>query len=67
MSNPSQLDAIDSRYSALAESSCCLSCGGAASRCDIQPGQVCIDLGSGRGADALRMAADVGPGGRVYG
>lgn len=67
MSTPSQLDAIDSRYSSLAESSCCLSCGGAASRCDIQPGQVCIDLGSGRGTDVLRMAADVGPGGRVYG
>lgn len=59
--------AINQRYSALAESSCCLSCGGAAGHCEPKPGQVCVDLGSGRGTDVLRLAAEVGPTGMVYG
>jgi len=59
--------AIDKRYSELAESTCCLSCGGARSYSQPQPGEVCLDLGSGRGNDVLRMALDVGPEGFVYG
>jgi len=58
---------INQRYSALAESSCCLSCGGAAGHCEPKPGQTCVDLGSGRGTDVLRLAAEVGPTGVVYG
>ena len=59
--------AIDARYSALAEESCCLSCGGAARYSRPAPGEVCVDLGSGRGTDALRLAEAVGEKGRVYG
>jgi arsenite methyltransferase len=60
-------EAIDQRYSALAPTECCLSCGGAVGYCEPKPGQVCVDLGSGRGADVLRLAADVGSTGMVYG
>lgn len=60
-------DAIATRYSPLAESSCCLSCGSAAQRCDPRPGQVCVDLGCGRGTDVLRLAEQVGPTGHAYG
>lgn len=59
--------AIESRYGELAESSCCLSCGTAASLCEPTPGQVCVDLGSGRGTDVLRLAERVGPTGHAYG
>ena len=61
------LKSINERYSALAESSCCLSCGGAAGHSEPRPGEVCLDLGSGRGNDALRLAEAVGPEGFVYG
>jgi arsenite methyltransferase len=59
--------AIDQRYSALAESSCCLSCGGAVDHGQPLAGEVCVDLGSGRGQDVLRMAEAVGPEGIAYG
>lgn len=58
---------IDKRYSDLAESSCCLSCGGAIQHAGARKGETCLDLGSGRGTDALRLAEQVGPGGFVYG
>ncbi|MDA3809761.1 MAG: methyltransferase domain-containing protein [Spirochaetaceae bacterium] len=58
---------INVRYSELAESSCCLSCGGALDKSDASKGDVCIDLGSGRGTDALRLAEIVGPEGKVFG
>ncbi len=59
--------AIEQRYSGLAESSCCLSCGGASHYIEAQPGQVCVDLGSGRGTDVLRLAERVGAEGHCYG
>lgn len=59
--------AVSSRYEALAGSACCLSCGGAADLAEPQPGEVCVDLGSGRGEEALRLADTVGPAGFVYG
>ena len=59
--------AIEARYAELAESTCCLSCGSAVSRCDAKAGQICIDLGSGRGTDVLRLAEVVGQGGHAYG
>ena len=58
---------IDKRYSGLAESDCCLSCGGASDYANVKPGEVCVDLGSGRGTDVLRMASEVGDEGFVYG
>lgn len=60
-------DAIQARYSTLAESSCCLSCGSAVSHISATQGQVCVDLGSGRGADVLRLAGLVGEKGHAYG
>lgn len=62
-----ELQEIDKRYSGLAESNCCLSCGGAMEYGQAQPGEVCVDLGSGRGTDVLRMAEEVGDRGFVYG
>jgi arsenite methyltransferase len=58
---------INIRYSALAEESCCLSCGNAISYAGPQPGECCVDLGSGRGTDVLRMAEAVGDKGFVFG
>jgi SAM-dependent methyltransferase len=59
--------AIDIRYSELAETSCCLSCGGAVNHSKASAGEVCVDLGSGRGTDAIRLAEEVGSEGMVYG
>lgn len=58
---------INERYSKLAEDSCCLSCGGAINFSDPKPGEVCVDLGCGRGNDVIRMAQIVGDKGLVYG
>jgi SAM-dependent methyltransferase len=58
---------INNRYSELAESSCCLSCGGAINYSEPLPGEVCVDLGSGRGTDVMRLAEKVGEKGFVYG
>lgn len=58
---------INKRYSELAESSCCLSCGGAINYSNAVTGEICVDLGSGRGTDVLRLAEEVGPEGFVYG
>ncbi|MDC7240576.1 MAG: methyltransferase domain-containing protein [Spirochaetales bacterium] len=60
-------NAINIRYSDLAESDCCLSCGKAVQFAGAGKGEVCIDLGSGRGSDVLRMADQVGEEGYVYG
>jgi len=58
---------INKRYSELAETTCCLSCGGAINYSEARPGEVCVDLGSGRGTDVLRLAEEVGSTGFVYG
>lgn len=62
-----EIKEINDRYSGLAESDCCLSCGGAIDYAEPRPGEVCVDLGSGRGTDVLRMAEKVGENGFVYG
>jgi SAM-dependent methyltransferase len=62
-----EIKEINNRYSELAESECCLSCGGAINYAEPQKGEVCVDLGSGRGTDVLRMAESVGETGFVYG
>jgi len=53
-----QTEAINVRYSGLAEKSCCLSCGGAVNHARPQKNEICLDLGSGRGNDVLRMAEE---------
>ena len=58
---------INKRYSALADTTCCLSCGSAINYSDAVKGEICVDLGSGRGTDALRLAETVGGKGFVYG
>jgi ubiquinone/menaquinone biosynthesis C-methylase UbiE len=61
------LTEINLRYSSLAESSCCLSCGGAINYSGTSEGEVCVDLGSGRGTDVMRLAEATGSSGFVYG
>ena len=58
---------ISKRYSELAESNCCLSCGGALNHAQAAEGEVCVDLGSGRGTDVLRLAETAGKDGFVFG
>ena len=58
---------INKRYSELATTDCCLSCGGAVNYAEPQLNEVCVDLGSGRGTDTIRMAESVGKDGFVYG
>lgn len=58
---------IEKRYDLLAEESCCLSCGGAGNHSKPQAGEICADLGCGRGNDVIRLATDVGKTGFVYG
>jgi ubiquinone/menaquinone biosynthesis C-methylase UbiE len=58
---------INLRYSVLAQDSCCLSCGGALTFAEPRPGECCVDLGSGRGTDVLRLAEAVGENGFVFG
>jgi arsenite methyltransferase len=58
---------IEVRYSLLAEEACCLSCGGAINYAKAKAGETCVDLGSGRGTDVLRMADEVGETGFVIG
>lgn len=61
------IEAVKVRYGKLAESSCCLSCGAAFTHAKPVPGEVCVDLGSGRGHDVIRMAEAVGSEGRAFG
>lgn len=62
-----QYTEIDKRYTELAETSCCLSCGGAINHSKPKLNDVCVDLGSGRGTDVIRLAEIVGEKGFVYG
>jgi arsenite methyltransferase len=58
---------IAKRYDGLSKQSCCLSCGGAFSLANIEPGFVCVDLGCGKGHDVLRMATMTGEKGFAFG
>jgi ubiquinone/menaquinone biosynthesis C-methylase UbiE len=58
---------INKRYSDLADTTCCLSCGGAVNYSEAKEGEVCVDLGSGRGTDVIRLAEAVGKSGFAYG
>ena len=60
-------DAINERYTQLSETSCCLSCGGAINHAKPQIAEICVDLGSGRGNDVIRLAEEIGEKGFVYG
>jgi arsenite methyltransferase len=61
------INAVNARYSALSQTACCLSCGGAVGYGNAKPGEVCVDLGSGQGRDVLRLAGEVGDQGHAYG
>ena len=61
------LDAVGERYNGLAKKSTCLSCGGAVNHASVQAGERCVDLGSGRGRDVVKMAQKAGPDGFVWG
>ena len=61
------IDAINERYTSLSETACCLSCGGAINHANVAVGETCVDLGSGRGNDVIRLADEVGEKGYVYG
>jgi SAM-dependent methyltransferase len=67
MVNFDSIKQIDKRYSKLAKTSCCLSCGGAIDYAKPQKGEICVDLGSGRGTDVIRMAQAAGETGFAYG
>jgi arsenite methyltransferase len=58
---------IEKRYSTLAETECCLSCGGAINLSEPKTGEVCVDLGCGKGSDLIRLREAVGEHGFVYG
>ncbi|MBK8807742.1 MAG: methyltransferase domain-containing protein [Bacteroidales bacterium] len=59
---------IEIRYSELSQDDgCCLSCGGAINYSEPQIGEICVDLGSGKGTDVIRLAQKVGSSGHVYG
>lgn len=62
-----KINAINDRYSVLSEKTCCLSCGGAINHAKASAGEYCVDLGSGRGNDVIRLADEVGEKGYVYG
>jgi len=59
--------AIDIRYSKLAGCGCTLSCGGAINYAQPHTGEICLDIGSGRGNDCITMAGMVGTEGWVFG
>ena len=58
---------IEKRYSTLAETECCLSCGGAINLSEPKQGEVCVDLGCGKGSDLIRLREAVGEEGLVFG
>ena len=62
-----EIQEINNRYSELSNSDCCLSCGSAIDHSKAVIGETCVDIGSGRGNDVLRLAEMVGDTGFVYG
>ncbi len=65
---PSDLDrAVQARYGRLAATEASLSCGGALTLAAPREGETVVDLGCGRGRDALRAGVLVGATGRVVG
>jgi ubiquinone/menaquinone biosynthesis C-methylase UbiE len=61
------LEEVDKRYSQLADGTCCLSCGTALDLGKPAAGEVCVDIGCGKGNDVLKMAVEVGETGFAYG
>ena len=59
--------AVTARYDGLASCCCSLSCGSALDRAELQPGEVLVDLGCGRGQDVIRAAWRVGATGAAIG
>ena len=61
------IKSINERYTSLSQSTCCLSCGGAINYAAVKPGEICVDLGSGRGNDVVKLADLAGESGYAYG
>jgi ubiquinone/menaquinone biosynthesis C-methylase UbiE len=61
------LQAINERYSRLQVSGGSFSCGRAFAFSNPRPGEVCVDLGSGKGGDVFRLAVAVTGSGYVVG
>jgi SAM-dependent methyltransferase len=61
------IKSINERYTSLSQSTCCLSCGGAINYAGVKQGEICIDLGSGRGNDVVKLADLAGESGYAYG
>ncbi|MFN3604169.1 MAG: methyltransferase domain-containing protein [Leptonema sp. (in: bacteria)] len=61
------LEAIKVRYSKEANTQCCLSCGSALEYSYLQPGEVVVDLGSGRGTDVIKATKYIGKTGKAIG
>jgi arsenite methyltransferase len=58
---------ISKRYSELATYDGCPTFEEALNYREAKPGEVCVEIGSGEGTDAIRLAETVGRGGFVYG
>lgn len=70
MPHPDPLElaaAINGRYASLVDGCGSLACGGALDLAAPAPGEVLVDLGSGRGGDVMRAARQVGPTGKALG
>jgi len=58
---------ISKRYNELATSDGCPSFEDTLNYKEAKPNEVCVEIGSGQGTDAIRLAESVGKGGFVYG
>lgn len=58
---------LNKRYSVLAETSENLSCGHALTYLKLRQGDICVDLGCGKGNDVIKLSGLVGESGFVYG
>jgi len=64
---PNIESAVRKRYTSLADGRESLACGGALELAAPTPGEVLVDLGSGRGGDVTRAVRQLGPKGRAIG
>ncbi|MCS7204378.1 MAG: methyltransferase domain-containing protein [Leptospiraceae bacterium] len=61
------LDSIKVRYAQEADAACCLSCGSPIEYSFLKPGEVLVDLGSGRGTDVIKATKYIGSSGKAIG
>jgi len=58
---------IKNRYNELSKNDCCLSCGETINFSNVADGEICVDLGCGRGTEVLKLSEKVGNNGFIYG